>query len=351
MTRTELLQEVASIWKPHQASTRWCEDGFDWSPGSHLVQVRAVPPRANNPGQPERWGLVARTDVLNALPIDDPTFADRMAGGAPLITSMYAMVYPPHFIWKRYFGGDPAVLTFFSSVYVSDEMLEWLPRLLCQIALLQAVSAEFQSERLASGIGGKPAFIGSGKARTHDEILDAAQAFYVGEGAKPSRWNDVTEFDDFVDEYGECDGCFGSSDETGMTLETPFGEDTAVIRFRWDDPHLQLGNGLRVTVRLPSIPSEEGVVVQAAYLNFLESKFWTDVPQLGCWYVDADTEELTVVHSCFVPNALYVDGFAGNLASYSLDRVRWVRKQLCPKLIDKPMGDIIEARLRNGAYP
>jgi hypothetical protein len=351
MNRAELLEAVASIWKPHQARTRWSEDGFDWCPGSHLVQVRVVPPPATNPGQPERWALCAQTEFINSLPIDQPEFTERLAAGAPIITSMYALVYPPEFVWKRYFDGERPVLRLFSSVYVSDAMLEWLPQLLCQVALLQAVSAEFQSERLANAVGGKPAFIGSGKAPAHDEILDTARAFYVGEGAKPSRWSDVDEFDDFVDEYGECDECFGSSDETGMTLETPFGGNSAVIRFRCDEPHLQLGNGLLVTMRLPFIPSEEGAIVQAAYLNFLESKFWTNVPQLGCWGVDSKGEEISVVHSCFVPNALYVEGLAANLASYSLDRARWVRQQLCPKLIDKPMGDIIEQRLRNGAYP
>jgi hypothetical protein len=350
MTRSDLLETVASIWKPHQARTRWCDDGFDWSPGSHLIRIRVVPPQATEPGQPERWGLWAQTELLNSPPIDQPEFGDRLAAGAPFITSMYALVYPPHFVWQKYFGGEPPVLRLFSSVYVSDEMREFLPQLLCQVALLQAVSAEFQSERLAEGLGGKPAFIGSRKARDRDEILDTAHAFYAGEGAKPSRWEKSDEFDDFVDEYGECDACFGDSNEAGMTLETPFGDDSAVIQFRSDEPHRQLGNGLRVSMRLPPISSEEGVVVQAAYLNFLEAKFWTGVPQLGCWYVDSEAEEMSVVHSCFVPNALYVEGLAGNLALYCLDRARWARKHLLPKVQDKPMGEIIDQRTRSGLY-
>jgi hypothetical protein len=349
MTRSELLEAIASIWKPDKARTRWRDDGFDWTPGSHLVRVRVVPPPAKNPGQPERWGLSAQTEFLNSPPIDHPRFTHRLAVLAPYTTSMYALVYPPHSMWKKYSDGEPPVLRLFSSVYVGDDALEWLPRLLCQVALLQAVNAELQSEHLAREVGGKPAFIGSARALAHDEVLDTARDFYVREGAEPSRWSNVSEFAEFAEQYAQGDACFGFSDETGMMLETPFGHDTALIRFRFDEPHPQLGNGLLVTMQLPFISSKDGPIAEAAYLNFLEAKFWTDVPQLGCWHTDARGK--AVAHSCFVPNALYVEGLAANLALYSLDRVRWVRKTQWPKLNDKPMGEIIDERMRNGVYP
>ena len=98
---------------------------------------------------------------------------------------------------------------------------------------------------------------------------------------------------------------------------------------------------------VPSLP-----IAEAVLLNFLEARTWTDVPQLGCWTVfETEDETDALAHSCFIPNALYAEGLAGNLALWSIARAQWVRKTRWPDLEDMPMREIIEARLRSGAYP
>ena len=88
-----------------------------------------------------------------------------------------------------------------------------------------------------------------------------------------------------------------------------------------------------------------------ANLNYLEAFKWTDIPQLGCWMplmeLGADgktTGVARLAHASFVPNLLYSDGIATNFAVWSVARARWVRKERWPKLEDKPMIEILNAR-------
>jgi hypothetical protein len=55
-----------------------------------------------------------------------------------------------------------------------------------------------------------------------------------------------------------------------------------------------------------------------------------------------------LVHSSFVPNALYGNLVASNLAMWSLNRAQWVRATRRPDLKDKAMSEIIQQRLRSG---
>ena len=73
---------------------------------------------------------------------------------------------------------------------------------------------------------------------------------YVSEGNKPSRWNDTDEFGKFAENYGRSDGCFGNGDKSGLTLETPFGDNSALIRLMPGVKHPQLGSGLLVTIQI-----------------------------------------------------------------------------------------------------
>jgi hypothetical protein len=350
MTGPELLEEIASTWGVDESRTHWLEDGFDWSPGSYLVCVRAVPCPAQDPGKDEQWRLTVETELIRSPSIDDSTFEGGFASMAPYITPTYSLVYPPHEVWKKCLDRRPRTVSFFNSAYVKSETAPGLLKFFPQLALLQPIHAELLAEDVARQFEEAPAFVGSGRTLARDEVLGWALDLYRREGAKPSRWTNVTEFAAFARRYAESDSCFGFGDESGMALEMPFGDDSALIRLRSDQPHSYLGNGLRVTVvlpRVPSLPSTEAVL-----LNFLEASTWTDFPQLGCWHI-VETEDGTegVAHSCFFPNALYSDGIAGNLALWSLARAQWARETRWPDLEDKPMSDIIQKRLRSGVYP
>jgi hypothetical protein len=71
------LQTIASIWQVDDSAIKWVDDGFDWSPGSHLVRVRALP---NGKSVAEdRWRVSVQTDFLASVPIEDKKFVELIA--------------------------------------------------------------------------------------------------------------------------------------------------------------------------------------------------------------------------------------------------------------------------------
>jgi hypothetical protein len=161
---------------------------------------------------------------------------------------------------------------------------------------------------------------------------------YAPKGKNPSWWRDTEEFVNFAEKYGRSDECFGIGDKSGLTLETPFGDRSALIRLRSEVEHPQLGSGLFVTVQIPFTAEE--ISKEVAWLNFLEARSWTDFPQLGCWQIHHNE----LAHVSFVPNAFYADGLATNFAFWSVARARWLRQTRWPKLEDKPMIEILKNR-------
>jgi hypothetical protein len=233
------------------------------------------------------------------------------------------MQYPPAEILKKYeeyVDETTRKLSLFSSVYVSPEMVQWLPKFFAREALVQVTNAEIQSVTLSEILGGKPDFLPSGKNSSPDGILDVVNEVYAPKGKNRSRWHDTEEFVKFAGTYGLSDVCFGIGDKSGLTLETPFGDSSALIRLRSEVEHPQLGSGLLVTVQIPFTVEE--VSKEAAWLNFLEARLWTDFPQLGCWQLHHNE----LAHASFIPNALYCDGLATNFALWSVARARWLRR-------------------------
>jgi hypothetical protein len=342
------LNKIASIWQVDDAAIEWVERGFDWRPGSHLVRVRALP--NEKPGTQDRWRVSVETDFLASVSIKDAKFINLVASSS-WMTSTYSIQYPPTKILKKweYSDSDETKLSLFSSVYVSPEMVQWLPQFFARAALIQVTNAEIQSVALSEVLGGKPDFLPSGRNNSPDDMLKVVNEVYAPKGKNRSRWHDTEEFVKFAETYGRSDECFGIGDKSGLNLETPFGDYSALIRLRSEVEHPQLGSGLLVTVQIPFTAEE--ISTEVAWLNFLEARSWTDFPQLGCWQNNLHDEEANkgLVHVSFVPNAFYADGLATNFAHWSVARARWLRQTRWPNLEDKPMIEILKNRKRDPA--
>jgi hypothetical protein len=170
---------------------------------------------------------------------------------------------------------------------------------------------------------------------------------FVPEGKKKSKWSGSDEFEQFAEKHAKNDVCFGFGDKEGMTLETPFGADSALIRFQTDQQHPQLGNGLLITTQIRTFQRFEDACVEAAGLNFFESRFWTDFPQLGCWHPQETSEnKANWAHTCFIPNALYMPRLVENFAYWAIGRVQWARRTRFPQLKDQTIAEILESRFR-----
>jgi hypothetical protein len=126
------------------------------------------------------------------------------------------------------------------------------------------------------------------------------------------------------------DNCFGMADPKGMSLETPFGSDTALISFNTEDAFPTLGHGLHVRTMIRTSATPEQICANARLLNYLEAADWTDFPQLGCWHFQPlSDEQRLLAHSCFIPNMFFGDGLVTNYGLWAIARALWARASCC----------------------
>lgn len=140
--------------------------------------------------------------------------------------------------------------------------------------------------------------------------------------------------------------CFGSGSSGGLTLETPFGNDSFLIRLFTDQKHPQLGNGLLATLQVPYFPGRAEAERAAVLYNFPESISFTFFPIFGSWQVhEVGDDCVGPAFSSFIPNALYQPGLATNLALWMLGRARWIKEKNWPDVEDLTLAEIINRRL------
>ena len=83
------------------------------------------------------------------------------------------------------------------------------------------------------------------------------------------------------------------------------------------------------------------------WLNYLGSTSWTEAPIHGTWHPqELIPSTFCPAYGAFIPNALYSNGLAMNVALWNLSLARWARKKVWPQLTDKPNQDILAARQR-----
>jgi hypothetical protein len=339
------LKEIAELWMADGARLRWSENGFDWWPGDFKVSVNAL--RRLDEYGPEMWQLSVKTDFLRDVPINDPTFVGSAALVSSIAASTYGWVYPTSEILTQYAPGSTPRLYLSNTAYVTSENIEWMPWLLGSMAILQPVNAQIQSRITSNLLGGVPDVSRPPELAglELDGMLEIVAQLYAPLGQEASRWIGGEEFSAIAANCGTSDCCFGIADHQGLAIEASFGDTTAMVALRTDQTHPQLGNGLLVTLKVPHFDDPQMIANECAGLNFMES-LWNDFPQFGCWHSIAYGEDRHgAAFSTFVPNALYQPGLANEMALWMVQRAQRLRQARWPDVPDKPMHEILEARL------
>jgi hypothetical protein len=184
----------------------------------------------------------------------------------------------------------------------------------------------------------------SASAADLDDILNVADACYVPLGQQASRWRGSDEFARIAQRFGRNDLCFGMGGPEGLTLETPAGSSSALVRLLPDEKHPALGSGLLATLQLPFLQDEEEAMDTCMWLNYFQAIQWSDAPQLGTWGPRQLGDAFTPGTSSFYPNALYRDGVATNAALWQVAHARWAKEQFWPDLQDLTMREVFERR-------
>jgi hypothetical protein len=351
----EVLDRIADDWAIEPSRVHWDNDGpsgyfaFSWWPGDFCVTARAnLHASSSDPAVRVRID----TEFIRGIEFSDEAVTVQTAFMAHIYTSGFALVYKPpeleNFISAEAPDNiDMNCLWLSTTAYIPAETASWLPQFLGRMAILQPITAQFQADGLASVLHGEPhksSDISEPNAPP-DDVLNVLSEVIVPIGREPSRWDGSEEFAAFAEQWGRNDNCFGMGDPAGLTLEAPFGADSALIRFFTDQPHPQLGNGLLVTLQLPVIADALTMAKLANELNYMEANFWTGFPLIGSWHSRMAGDNVGIAFTTFIPNVLYQPGVATNVAFWMLHRARWVRSERYPDLVDLPMIEILRSRM------
>jgi hypothetical protein len=234
------LRRLAKQWQIDDDRIRWADDGFEWWPGRFRVSVRS------NKHPDESEGKVWRLSFSTAF-LRDIDGGDEKIGPAifamPDTPPTYAWVYPPIELIRMLAGrlGMPfdgpgasdeirqlvgRTIEFFSTIYLREDTAESLGKLFGGLAILQPADAELLAEDAAHKIGGRLDESRPSEAaqRGRDELLEIGKILYVPAGQHTSLWAGSDEFEFISQTYGKNHMCFGVSDETGVTLQTPLAQ-------------------------------------------------------------------------------------------------------------------------------
>ena len=338
------LAEIKRTWSVDEADLTPHEDGFDWLPGSHLVEVRIHQDQREAVGR-QRYRITIETNFLRAPPVRKRTFIDQAAVMAEALCPTFSPVYPPGELVEKYFNGYATSMQFFSSAYVDELTASWMASFLARMSVLQPIFAEQVSESVRAKLGGGAAFAGDKRNPSPRDVM-LLDHLIRASGATQSCWIGSTEFEEFAEEHARNDMCFGFGEASSMTLETPFGSDSALILFKTNEPYPPLGSGLAVETRIRLPDAHDEVCDKAAWLNYFESVQWTDFPQLGRWYPEKVANGMTLlVHGAFVPNQYFAAGLVTNFGAWAIARAQWARTILLPNVKNLTMREILQARL------
>jgi hypothetical protein len=154
---------------------------------------------------------------------------------------------------------------------------------------MQPINAQIQSKGApdilfaagASPDKSKPSFLGD---QGLDPILEIAAEIYVPIGREKNRWLGSGEFSNIINRWNTIENCYGNGGDAGLTLETSFGDDTALIMLRTNEKHPQLGEGLLATLQIPFFREPLVIANECAGLN---------LPRAGVPSVNGDGIPLT----------------------------------------------------------
>jgi hypothetical protein len=197
---------------------------------------------------PETWLLTVRTDFLKDVPVEDGKFVRLTAATSRFFAPTFGWVYPPAEVWAKYGkAGTRPPLWLSNTAYVTQDNIEWLPRFVALMSIMQPINAQIQFEKMPAVLGGgipdrsRPDALAG--LDLH-EVLWLADQVYAPIGKETNRWIGTAEFQSIVEQFGITERSYGNADDGGLSIETSFGDDTALIRLRTDDSHPALGTGL-----------------------------------------------------------------------------------------------------------
>jgi hypothetical protein len=289
------------------------EPGFRWWPDQH-AQTIELTGEVEGPDGATGSCIGVRTEVLRDLDLTDSAavFINEVIKGG--MCSMSGLVY----------DADTRRLDLCSLVAVHDDTLEWMQRLISIAAVLQIAEAtgmaatfvKYSGAPASEATSGHPT---NGMRTTPDEMAGIARSVVVPHGQQPCTWVG-DEFEDVVQQYMQrAPSLLATGDQTGFTVEFPYGDSSCLCQATTDRPHPAYGNGLRVTQSFPVSRSSDADGARFALL--MNAAELAGKP-LGYGFGSYFYEEGLLCFSTFFPNFIHKPGLLPNLYFASAQRAR-----------------------------
>jgi hypothetical protein len=228
------------------------------------------------------YRLNVQTDFLCNVDVTAPSFEKNISDLNQKALTFAFCVHPKSLAQSLMQYGSPSEcgldlkssrVWLASTAHIHESTKDWMTRLFAGLAVLQPIEAQFRADLAMLLLGGKADRSGppGGASPTSvDDILGVDQiiAFH---GQQQSNWIDTGEFEQIVERWGGRDSGFGFAGKGWLTIETPFGGHTAMLKLKTDQRHPRLGNGLVATLTLPDLCDTEGEMTDLSIeMNFLE---------------------------------------------------------------------------------
>lgn len=318
------------IYQRMMINDQWSvRDGrrFTWWLGNHAQEIYAEPPMLSQGIVVSR--LVARTPLVVNVPATPRTHQLVSAFNAQAST-LSALVL-----------GNDGVASLVTTAVTYDHMHDWIANHFAVRAAMQAADAEIKAAYLAEVLGGEIAHSThpkSGPRSEFDELAYVIERLITPAGQETSRWagEEMVSALDLLRKV--CLLAFG--DESGVGGEFVYRDFSSLVQFAPNERHMQVGNGLRVTLKLPSLPLKVSACENAVLLNLMEAKglsLMTTLHGAWCSIPDGDRPD-TVAFRAFFPNQMKMTGFAANIALWMSGKAEWVASLGDPRTWEERRG-------------
>ena len=317
------IREICRLW---QVDERWSireQRGFTWWAGDFRQRVSVDQGREDHGAFV--YKLSAVTDLLTGI---------KPSEAGPIAQALLNRL--GHRCYSLMIDERSRTASLAASVVFHRETANWVVPHFAALALLQVIQAQNEASTYLSILGGTPTFTGhpdAGVRHKHDEMLQAVNDVYLPAGEEPSRWAGSGEFEEVYHLLRQAN-CFSQADQNGLTAETAFGTDSALIRATASELH-GLGHGLRLVLALPVALSDEHAAQLAVELNAAEARSFTASHSLGAWTIAEARGGQVLEFVSFVPNVLYQRGLLFNLILSLGLKARWARTEIAPYASDE----------------
>lgn len=313
--KTELepgLAVVRYLYDNSRVDARWSvlqERGYTWW-ADGLAQRAWSEPAFDDDGT-EIYRLIVETDLVRG--VSKTQAATRAVDEMNGLSAGSILVI----------DADAGTVRSVASMWVHEQSLEWVARSLSVIGAAQVARAQGQAIALMPLLGGEMALSShpeSGIRPQPDEMLGVLELVRMN-GREGSLWaGDEMTFT--VAQMQRVPAVtLATGDETGVTMEVPFGDATALIQLDTTWEHPDLGSGL---VSRLSLPRESAGAEWAAEQNHRELESLTRSHLVGGWVADSPFPSFRA----FYPNILARTGLAAvNVALSMIGRARWMAEQ------------------------